>query len=136
MADDARPPLKIDGGVATALAHDSAHKHVSGEAVYVDDIPELPGTLMAHVLMSDRPHARIASIDVTRAEAEHFSQRQNVPMSYFEKCDRCKRADHADLFQRSPGLGQVELRLGDVTLGLRCRQRRLRRPHTGRHLHL
>ena len=66
MADDSRqiPPAgAIRGGVATALAHDSAAKHVSGEAVYVDDIPELPGTLMAYVLMSDRPHARIAGID-------------------------------------------------------------------------
>ena len=45
MADDSRAirrPAAIQGGVATALAHDSAHKHVSGEAVYVDDIPELP----------------------------------------------------------------------------------------------
>ena len=61
MADDTRAmsrPARIAGGVATALPHDSAHKHVSGEAVYVDDIPELPGTLMAHVLMSDRAHAR------------------------------------------------------------------------------
>ena len=72
MADDSRAirrPAAIQGGVATALAHDSAHKHVSGEAVYVDDIPELPGTLMAYVLMSDRPHARIAGIDTAKAEA-------------------------------------------------------------------
>ena len=32
----------IDGGVHTSLRHDSGHKHVSGEAVYVDDIPEPP----------------------------------------------------------------------------------------------
>ncbi len=72
MADDARTPRQpqaIQGGVKTALAHDSAHKHVSGEAVYIDDIPELPGTLMAHVLMADRPHARIRGIDTTKAEA-------------------------------------------------------------------
>jgi xanthine dehydrogenase large subunit len=25
--------------------HESAHLHVSGEAIYVDDIPELAGTL-------------------------------------------------------------------------------------------
>jgi ferredoxin len=37
---------------------------------------------------------------ITKAEAEHFARRQNVPESYFEKCDRCKRADHAELFRR------------------------------------
>ncbi len=72
MADDTRPvqrPTGITGGVATALPHDSARKHVSGEAVYIDDIPELPGTLMAHVLMSDRAHARIDGIDTGKAAA-------------------------------------------------------------------
>ena len=34
----------IDGGVRAALRHDSGHKHVSGEAVYVDDMREPPGT--------------------------------------------------------------------------------------------
>ena len=29
----------IDGGVGINRQHDSAHKHVSGEAIYVDDIP-------------------------------------------------------------------------------------------------
>ena len=28
-----------------ATPHESAHLHVSGEAIYVDDIPELAGTL-------------------------------------------------------------------------------------------
>ena len=28
----------IKGGVATQQRHDSAHKHVTGEAVYIDDI--------------------------------------------------------------------------------------------------
>ncbi len=72
MADDTRPvdrPGRIAGGVATALPHDSAHKHVSGAAVYIDDIPELPGTLMAYVLMSDRAHARITGIDTARAQS-------------------------------------------------------------------
>ena len=34
----------IRGGVRNAIAHDSAVKHVSGAAVYVDDIPEPAGT--------------------------------------------------------------------------------------------
>ena len=35
---------KIAGGVATDQRHDSAHKHVSGQAVYIDDMPEPAGT--------------------------------------------------------------------------------------------
>ena len=44
----------ISGGVAAPIAHDSAARHVSGEAVYVDDMPELPGTLHVYVAMSER----------------------------------------------------------------------------------
>jgi xanthine dehydrogenase large subunit len=62
-----RPPRDdaIRGGVRRAVAHDSAERHVSGEAVYVDDIPELPGTLHVYVAMSERAHARIISLDVS-----------------------------------------------------------------------
>jgi xanthine dehydrogenase large subunit len=51
------------------LPHDSAHKHVSGEAVYTDDIPEPPGLLHAFVLWSTRAHARIVRIETTAASA-------------------------------------------------------------------
>ena len=33
----------IKGGVHNAVAHDSARKHVTGAAIYVDDIPEPTG---------------------------------------------------------------------------------------------
>ncbi len=56
---------RIRGGVARSIAHDSAARHVSGEAVYVDDVPELPGTLQIYVAMSQRPHARLVSLDVS-----------------------------------------------------------------------
>jgi xanthine dehydrogenase large subunit len=55
----------IAGGVHTALPHDSAHKHVTGEAVYTDDIPEPPRLLFGYIRQSERPHARIARLDVT-----------------------------------------------------------------------
>jgi xanthine dehydrogenase large subunit len=55
----------IRGGVNSALAHDSAARHVAGEALYVDDMPELLGTLHLHVAMSTRPHARIVALDVS-----------------------------------------------------------------------
>ncbi len=60
---------RIHGGVSEAIPHDSAGKHVSGEAVYTDDIAELPGTLHAYVLMSPRAHARLKSIDVSAVAA-------------------------------------------------------------------
>jgi xanthine dehydrogenase large subunit len=55
----------IKGGVARAIAHDSAARHVSGEAVYIDDVPELPGTIHLYVAMSERAHAKFVSLDVS-----------------------------------------------------------------------
>jgi xanthine dehydrogenase large subunit len=46
------------------LPHDSAGKHVSGRADYVDDILEPNGTLHAYLALSERAHAEIASIDL------------------------------------------------------------------------
>ncbi len=45
--------------------HESARLHVSGEAVYVDDIPEANGTLFAALGLGQRAHARIESIDLS-----------------------------------------------------------------------
>src|SRR5262245_32883972 len=56
----------VKGGVRNAIAHDSAHKHVSGEAIYIDDIPEPPGTLQLYAGQSERAHARITRLDLTR----------------------------------------------------------------------
>ena len=47
-----------------ALAHDSAALHVSGEARYVDDLPEPPGILFAAIGVSDCTHGRILSLDL------------------------------------------------------------------------
>jgi NADH dehydrogenase/NADH:ubiquinone oxidoreductase subunit G len=44
--------------------------------------------------------SRCGTAHITQAEAEYFSKRQDVPLSYFETCDRCKRADHAELFRK------------------------------------
>ena len=43
--------------------HESAALHVSGEAVYTDDIPELAGTLHAALGLSQRAHAKLLSMD-------------------------------------------------------------------------
>ncbi|MCW5750983.1 MAG: xanthine dehydrogenase molybdopterin binding subunit [Alphaproteobacteria bacterium] len=57
------------GGVRQALRHDSAVKHVTGEAQYIDDMPELPGTLHAWLATSTKAHARILRMDLSAALA-------------------------------------------------------------------
>ena len=44
--------------------------------------------------------SRCGTAHITKDEAAHFAQRQGVPESYFEKCDRCKRAEQAELFRK------------------------------------
>ncbi|MBN9044498.1 MAG: xanthine dehydrogenase molybdopterin binding subunit [Rhizobiales bacterium] len=55
---------RIKGGVATDQRHDSAHKHVTGTAVYIDDIPEPEGTLHVGLGFSSIAHGRIKSMDL------------------------------------------------------------------------
>ncbi|HYL24407.1 MAG TPA: xanthine dehydrogenase molybdopterin binding subunit [Burkholderiales bacterium] len=59
-----KPERLPSGGVHEALAHDSAELHVCGEARYVDDLPEPPGTLYAALGMSSETHAEIRVIDL------------------------------------------------------------------------
>ena len=60
----AEPADRIRGGAGDAVAHDSAHLHVSGSASYIDDIAEPKDLLHLAVGMSTLPHARIRSIDL------------------------------------------------------------------------
>lgn len=53
--------------VHAALAHDSAEKHVAGSAVYIDDMPELEGTLHAAFVLSEVARARLVGIDTDAA---------------------------------------------------------------------
>ena len=50
-------------------AHESAHLHVAGTATYVDDLPELAGTLHAALGLSPVAHGRLKGIrlDALRA---------------------------------------------------------------------
>ena len=54
------------GDIRTALRHDSAHKHVTGDAVYVDDIRVPDDTLVVLIGQSPHAHARILDIDLAR----------------------------------------------------------------------
>ena len=61
--------MEIAGGVGTNLRHDSAHKHVTGEAIYIDDMPEPAGTLHAYLGLSTIAHGTIRRIDLSEVEA-------------------------------------------------------------------
>lgn len=49
------------------IPHESATLHVSGEALYIDDLPSSPTTLIGRVVYSPHAHARIVSYDLSRA---------------------------------------------------------------------
>lgn len=54
----------LQSGVGRSNRHESAEKHVSGEARFIDDKPELPGLLHLCPRLSEYAHARILHIDV------------------------------------------------------------------------
>jgi xanthine dehydrogenase large subunit len=56
------------GAVHNPLAHDSAVKHVTGKAVYVDDIREPTGLLHVYVGTSSCAHGRIINMDLAQVE--------------------------------------------------------------------
>lgn len=53
--------------VGKGIAHDSAKKHVAGEAVYIDDMPDLPGTLHTALILSPVAHGKLNGLDVSKA---------------------------------------------------------------------
>jgi xanthine dehydrogenase large subunit len=69
MTEVERTVREIFGGVSESWPHDSALKHVTGEAVYVDDIQVPPGTLETYVAMSSHAHARITLLDVSKVRS-------------------------------------------------------------------
>ena len=56
-------------GVGVSRPHESAHLHVAGAAPYVDDLPELAGTLHAALGLSPIAHGRLVGIDLARVRA-------------------------------------------------------------------
>ena len=55
--------------VHASLRHDSALKHVTGQAIYIDDMPEPPGTLHAALVLSPIASGRLRRIDLSKAAA-------------------------------------------------------------------
>ncbi|SFU07324.1 xanthine dehydrogenase molybdopterin binding subunit [Mesorhizobium sp. YR577] len=60
---------KIAGGVHTDQRHDSAHKHVAGTAVYIDDMPEPAGTLHVGIGLSSVAHGKLKTVDLSAVRA-------------------------------------------------------------------
>ncbi len=67
------PDTDFAGQQGQDIIHESAHLHVTGEAVYTDDIPELRGTLYAALILSPVAHGQLIGdgIDYTAIMKEH-----------------------------------------------------------------
>jgi xanthine dehydrogenase large subunit len=55
--------------VSRPLRHDSAEGHVAGTALYVDDLPEAPGTLHLAFGLATDGHARLTGLDLDAIRA-------------------------------------------------------------------
>jgi xanthine dehydrogenase large subunit len=56
---------QLNGGAGRSRKHESADKHVSGKAEYIDDKPTLPGLLHLCPVLSEHAHAKIVNIDIS-----------------------------------------------------------------------
>ena len=63
-------PAQSDAEAGRARPHESAHLHVAGAAPYIDDLPELTGTLHAALGLSPVAHGRITGIDLDTLRAQ------------------------------------------------------------------
>jgi len=66
---DSGAALHTLSSVHSAIAHDSAEKHVAGAALYIDDLPEPAGLTHLHVGQSARAHARVTRLDLSAVRA-------------------------------------------------------------------
>ena len=55
--------------VGISRPHESAHLHVAGSAAYIDDLPELAGTLHAALGLSPVAHGKLKAVDVEKIRA-------------------------------------------------------------------
>jgi len=68
FASAAATPAAV-GAVGRDHAHESAHLHVAGTATYIDDLPELAGTLHAALGLSPLAHGRLKGIKLDALRA-------------------------------------------------------------------
>src|SRR6478672_2523308 len=53
--------------VGKDIAHDSAVTHVTGESIFLDDLPPLAGELLAGIVPSPVAHGRVRRLDLSAA---------------------------------------------------------------------
>ncbi|MEM6850367.1 MAG: xanthine dehydrogenase molybdopterin binding subunit [Pseudomonadota bacterium] len=66
---DITPSTPLKGDVRQPLPHDSAIKHVTGAAAYIDDIPEPRNLLHIYLAQSPYAHAKIVRMDLSPVRA-------------------------------------------------------------------
>ncbi|MEO8923900.1 MAG: xanthine dehydrogenase molybdopterin binding subunit [Caldimonas sp.] len=71
LQSPAADAVAVEAGarVGVSRPHESAHLHVAGSAPYIDDLPELAGTLHAALGLSPVAHGRIVAFDAARIRA-------------------------------------------------------------------
>jgi xanthine dehydrogenase large subunit len=62
-------PARPHPAMGSSRPHESARAHVTGTATYIDDIPEIKGTLHAAPILSTVAHGRLLGIDSSAALA-------------------------------------------------------------------
>ena len=62
-------PQETSGIVHSPVAHDSAVKHVTGQAIFVDDIPEPAGLLHVYFGRSTCAHGKILRMDLSKVDS-------------------------------------------------------------------
>jgi xanthine dehydrogenase large subunit len=62
-------PARPHPAMGSSRPHESARAHVTGSATYIDDIPEIKGTLHAAPILSTVAHGRLLGIDSSAALA-------------------------------------------------------------------
>ena len=60
---------RIQGGAHDPRTHDSARRHVTGEALYIDDLPEPAGLLHVQLGLSTKAHGKILNVDLSQVRA-------------------------------------------------------------------
>ncbi len=59
----------VKGAAHSSIIHESAEKHVTGRADYIDDLTEPTGTLHAYLALSEVAHGRITAMDLAAVRA-------------------------------------------------------------------
>lgn len=69
--------------VGRAIPHVASQQQVTGEAIYVDDLPRYGNELFAAVVLSTRARARIVSVETGEALSQQgihsFVSAENLP---------------------------------------------------------